>query len=35
VIQAGLNGTTPEGKIGLFWNNIFATGYAKVTNGKP
>ena len=22
-------------KIPLFWNNIFATGYAKVTNGKP
>ena len=22
-------------KIALFWNNIFATGYAKVTNGKP
>ena len=22
-------------KIGLFWHNIFATGYAKVTNGKP
>lgn len=22
-------------KMVLFWNNIFATGYAKVTNGKP
>ena len=22
-------------KIALFWHNIFATGYAKVTNGKP
>ena len=22
-------------KVALFWNNIFATGYAKVTNGKP
>ena len=22
-------------KIAIFWNNIFATGYAKVTNGKP
>ena len=22
-------------KIGLFWHTIFATGYAKVTNGKP
>ena len=22
-------------KISLFWNSIFATGYAKVTNGKP
>jgi uncharacterized protein (DUF1800 family) len=28
--------TTPlQEKIGLFWHNIFATGYAKVTNGKP
>ena len=22
-------------KLTLFWNNLFATGYAKVTNGKP
>ena len=22
-------------KIALFWHNVFATGYAKVTNGKP
>ena len=22
-------------KMALFWHNIFATGYAKVTNGKP
>ena len=22
-------------KIALFWHNVFATGYTKVTNGKP
>ena len=22
-------------KVGLFWHTIFATGYSKVTNGKP